>query len=734
MSRLVVCLCLIIVACTGEPGPQIGAPPVDPPDAPAADDWDGTLYDPPEVTERAELDDLASALATGAVDPGRARLAMWRHILGQPDDLAVPPAPPSSVETPEVPLDLTLADSIARLGEMEPADAEALLDLLAPFLLETGDIDTTDWSVDLTELDWCIWGRGDGQRVSLRVQTRPPCERDDEGLMIRDDAGVPNPPHCHPGLIEAPWTADCDSLPDGVVLPTTAALAEAALGAIEVSNSTFRAGLQTGDEDVEKVRTYILDSSPSHWQGGYLYGLAQSTLSDDWCRVIVTATPPGPSPTADSTTVGEVERVSDVDTVRGTLAHEVFHCHQAFAGLDAIPSQAWALESTAAWAEDVIGDEYWPGVDTEHLYGHRFIDTPGKTFECRAYDAVYAMLHVHDEAQPFWVYDWLMSSQNSQLDDMLPLAINNFAETWHDVSLGTWNQAPVPVYINDARPFVGSSSEVYPSETITPETEWAAPSLDLPPLSYMVQVFEPEEDVNRVVFVLPDPASIPDVEVSLVVEGGTNPGVTRLTGEQEVEVCLRAVGPCHLVEPQDLEDGERFGLVWTNTHIDDSQDVGAGWESYAPRLHGTWLTTSSSSSLPSDASLQTGGILTIDEELVPDTFSEDLNGVSTGATGETCQTSGTPGGAVVSSYDVVDELTASGTLAVNSITSGASYTCTSTGPGGLEVERSGNTFGVWLVGNEASPWAPMAWSLDGETLSLSTTSGPATWSLTLVRQ
>lgn len=699
--------------------------------------WDGTLVDYPPVQADVELDTLAAAIATGAVDGTEGRIALWRTIMGDP--VVWPEALPALEGQPRGEPHLLLADYDALYDRADPSQRTVLASVLGPVLAAGDAADDADVAVDLSARRWCVWEQVDDGRAALLVELREVCQRQDgpDSALVVEGDGSFVPATCHPELLPpmSASTLPCASYPDGAVRPRSLAVADDAAAALGLSHSVFRAALRAGTAPVSENLTYLLDASPANWAGGYLYGTANGTLTGDFCRTIVSATPPGPSPTSDPVSAAEISRLSDLDKIRATIAHETFHCAQLHEGLHPIPSQYWALEGSAIWAEDVIGDLAWPGVDTEHPYLHRTLLTPWKALTARTYANGFPFLFVADALGDPWVYAWLDGAVDGQLDDDLPGVFPNFAEHWHAASVATWNREPVVGYVNDTRPLVGSVADEVEASSITADTTVQASATELAALSYGVEVFAPDDDVDRVVLTLPDPSTLPDVEVSVVIEGGATSEVVALTGDSEFEICRRARGPCHERAPDTLHDGATIGVVWTNTAAEDATTVGAGWDTVSPSLHGTWITTASFVDFDPGTRIQLGSTVVFDEEASPDVFSEDLNGVDMGARTETCTTTGTAGGELVTTYDTLDGANATGSMFVRGMPSDApSYVCESVGPGGQVVERTGNTFGLWLLAQQDNPWTPLLWTLSADTLTIVSAPGQgAVWTIELQR-
>ena len=128
--------------------------------------------------------------------------------------------------------------------------------------------------------------------------------------------------------------------------------------------------------------------------------------------------------------------------------------------------------------------------------------------------------------------------------------------------------------------------------------------------------------------------------------------------------------------------------------------------------------------------VQSGGILSIDEEADGDAFSEALSGVSVYDL-PTCTTTGSVAGEVSSSYGAVGATEAvSGTLSTTTLTGGSTAECFDESG---TFAFSGATPGVWIMAASGN-WAPVTFDVTKDTLSLTSNAASGVqWFMTLER-
>ena len=253
---------------------------------------------------------------------------------------------------------------------------------------------------------------------------------------------------------------------------------------------------------------------------------------------------------------------------------------------------------------------------------------------------------------------------------------------------------------------------------------------NMAPLSYKVAARIVNDGVG-VIYLTPD---IPNLaKASAILQGGSNERVQKLTDGSKLRICRRAVGECHKTEEQDLERIEILGIVATELSPTDTTTVTVKVDTHAPRLHGRWRTIALTTPGYAGA-VQTGGILSINEEASPDAFSEVLHGAAVYSELTACAdvtTTGTVSGTVTSTYISTGLDTAKGTLKTSPAGGSAAYQCI--GASG-NVILSGATPGLWIMGNAAGPWAPVSFILDDDTLRLtSKTHQGVAWNMLLSR-
>ncbi len=572
-------------------------------------------------------------------------------------------------------------------------------------------------SFPIGDFSWCLVGTAAGEGdlcVSVHAPMKAACERNPENNeLVRDDAGQPVPAGCHPHVSGQFDAGECGSYSDDAIRGNAGGFAAEVLAVSQVAYPIYlsKLGQQCSAGD---VKVHIFDQSPPDWIVKKILGFTPGLTEESKCLLAVTATP-GPSMSA--------PWLSSSERVKGAVAHELFHCSQQFAG-HSMNGPKWFVEGTALFAEDVVGDKYNPKFDSDHDSLSLFFNS-SPTFLDREHDAGAPLIFLRENGDQFIGFDLVKNA------DPLSILVNSgsFKSQWHQASLATWNESPVPIWKPDNRA-VGANSKPDGPGSLSNDQTVDLQFDDIAPLSYQVKALSIADDVG-IVNLNP---TVPDTtKASAVLQGGANESVKRLSNGNRVKICRRAVGECHKKTEQDLEGIELLGLVATNLSPTNSTNVTVTIDTQAPRLHGRWRTTALTT-LGYAGTIQAGGMLSINEETSPDTFSEALHGASvyselTGCTDTT--TTGTVSGTVTTTYNSTHLNTAEGRLQVSPTAGSAAFQCI--GASG-NVILAGATAGLWIMGNEAGPWAPVRFILDDDTLRLtSKTHDGVGWNMMLSR-
>jgi len=672
---------------------------------------DGSVPDEvafPKPEEWYGSDGIMAAIESGEVTEGQAALYLLQIMFGDLD---------------EVPSDLLTSASgsgsdpahgfiprvISQLDDLPADEAEAIRTYLEETtgLTLPGEKSPSDLA-PYGAAEWCRHSRSAGGCVDIVMPKRPACERDAEGRLVRDSSGAWVPSGCThmrwPGHEE---TWQCSS-EEATLRPNALALLPAVQEAVNGGYALINAGLgrtcSTGE-----VQLRVLDTSTAYWAVESIYGTAFPTTSESVdCSVFVTATPPVPAEGPWQTTE---------DRVRGTVVHELFHCGQY--DLGHASTADWMREGTAVWAEDVVGRSLWPGVDTEHHYFNDYFEL-GRFLD-RAYDALFPLAYLGGAELG---YD--LTKASDPLAELVGL--DGFESEWHAASVATWNRAPVEPFLDDERAIDGTSSPDSSGLLPVEQIEIYTPD-DIAPLSYQTARYDVDSSVEIVTI-----RSVLSSEImaTAILEGGGHERVEDLSPGVALRVCQKAVGACHEEDPADLDAVTSIGLVSTNVDHESAHGGSIELDTWAPRLHGQWLTTSLWSTANPAIIAQSGGILSIDEEASPDTFDEALAGVTVyGGMGLDCATTGDVSGSIITEYTGTEEDTAWGTLESSTTSSDAAFECTdSSGLGTF----SGGTPGLWIIAAAGSPWSPVEFQLSGDELSLTSASIEGVyWQMNLTR-
>jgi hypothetical protein len=476
---------------------------------------------------------------------------------------------------------------------------------------------------------------------------------------------------------------------DGNVTPNAAAVADRAVAAAQAANPMFRTALgqSGGPRDL-----YIFEETPADWGG--TYGISEFHTAE-YCRVYLTATP-----------LVVDAHVSMEDEVLGTVIHELFHCAQRQEGMNM--GNWWLREGTAVWAEDHVGDAHFENVDTEHRYTERFF-TSGD-FLSRSYDAVNPIIQLSERRGLPLGFDLVAASD--PLDALT--GHPEFETHWHEISLSTWNEPPVPVWDNDGRALASGFTS---TTELLEDTTYPWESNVLGPLGYYREAFEFEEDIDVVTFVIQE-LPTPDAKLSLIEDSAT---LVDLTLGVEHVVCVNSVGQCHDTEPL---DGDKVVLVATNVSSTSEINTKVDLEMYAPQLHGSWSTLSVVFS-GDGQNVQSGSVVTFDEEADPDEFTENLSGAIVYPWLANCSVSGSAAGTVSSEYIDTGEETAFGTTTLTPTSGGPTYSCE-------DGAVSGAAPGLWAT--TQGPWGPGIFDLVGDSLTVTSQAvGGVYWTVELQR-
>ncbi len=303
--------------------------------------------------------------------------------------------------------------------------------------------------------------------------------------------------------------------------------------------------------------------------------------------------------------------------IQATVAHEMFHCFQRAAG---IPYSKWLYEGTATWSEHHV----FPVENTEIRYMKPWVGNPRMALFDRAYDASFGFVYADiNGSGSSAVVDVLTANSIASLD-------SNFGDFWHEISVSAWNQNPVEVLVNTNGaliPAVVADWGIMPINGDAEETM----EFSLAPYSRDVQTFEfmggtSEQELAILARLKLDLSSVPsDVKISVLAEtvtGWKDPEL--LTGSDRV-FCRIAVGPCNDADPATIHPYTELVLIVTNTGS-SQQDFSLPWDTFNPRLHGSWRRTVGPVSLiPGNASPYSilGTDLSFDEPNL--TMAEDVN-------------------------------------------------------------------------------------------------------------
>ena len=687
---------------------------------------DGSVPDAvafPKPEEWYSSEGIMAAVSSGEISEGEATLFLLMVMFGDLDEV------PSGLLTSASgshrdSAHMFIPRVLQELDELPADEAEAILSYLeaAAGLRLSGDKSSSgsEYAPHDHE-EWCRYARLASECVDVVMPMRPPCKRDEEDRLIRDETGAWVPSGCTMMRFEKPSESeessesdersepwDCSHQPAAYFKPNAWALYEDIEAAVEGAYPMINDGLgltcSTGD-----VRLKVLDTSTAYWATNSIYGSAFQLVeeADADCMVFMTATPPS-NPESSWLTTAQI--------VQGTVLHELFHCGQFSAGH--ATTADWMREGTATWAEDALGHLLWPGVDTEHHYFNDYFE-PG-SFLDRAYDNVFPFAHLGDSDLGF------MLTQSSDPLSAL-VGMSSFPSRWHEASVATWNREPAEPYTDHDRSIEGSSAP--DTEPLNAESEQSISLSDVGPLSYKTKRYELALEVEIVSI---EPASDPNLKISAILEGGSDDRVTEVIPDEPFRICKKAVGACHERDADDLDDISHLGIVTTNVDHGSSIIGDITLNTWAPRLHGQWLTTGFWSTANPSLTMQTGGVLSIDEEAGPDTFREALGGVSVyPGMGLDCESTGYASGVISSVYLSTDENTATGTLESTTSGGGAGFECRDhTGT----VTFSGATPGVWIMGATGSPWSPVTFHVSEDTLTLTSASLDGVWwEMTLTR-
>lgn len=475
---------------------------------------------------------------------------------------------------------------------------------------------------------------------------------------------------------------------DGNVLPNAAAVMDTAVSAAQAANPMYRAAFEqfAGEREV-----YLIEASPADW--GSTYGLAVFH-SPEYCRTYVTAEP----------VVVDLHMTAE-NEVLGAVIHELFHCAQRQKGMNM--NNWWVREGTAVWAEDKVGDAHFEHVDTEHRYAERFFNEG--PFLSRDYDAVNPIIQLSEITGRDLGYELVAAP-----DPVSVLTgIDQFPNRWHQISVTTWNESPASIWTNDGRALASGSLATISLDEDESHTQQV---LGLDPLGYGRDGFELSDDVEIVEVEIVELPS--DGRISLIVE---TDAVYEMVQDEKRVVCIEAVGQCHETEPV---DATLLGLITTNTHASQPLDTEVLVESFAPQLHGDWRTLSVVMSADGQ-NVQTGSVVTFDEEPSPDEFSESFAGAVVYSWLNNCTVAGSAAGTVVSEYTDTGEETAFGNTTLTPTSGGPTYSCE-------DGAISGAAPGLWAT--TQGPWGPGTFDLVGDSLTVTSQAvGGHHWTVTLER-
>lgn len=365
-------------------------------------------------------------------------------------------------------------------------------------------------------------------------------------------------------------------------------------------------------------------------------------------------------------------------TVETTIAHELFHCFQHFIQPPSSPwllaVDNWLWEGTAMWGEhlaDLTTHSEWAEM------GHWVVD-PHSSFLARQHDAVYPYLYADltSTGGPPAILQLLVAASTST--DPAAAFGSSFIPAmgggtqWHQVSIKGWNATPIERLAEGTNMV---SADPYREEIDALENEDGAVSLTLESYSRFNQQIhllpnDEGQQPNRLFLDLTNVAAEPDLYVSALVETeeGWLPEPVDLTGEVEVEFCVREVGPCaqEPVPPHRQMVGslESVVLIFTSARRDPVAGVLVPWDAHNPHLHGRWRRTGADVAVGQNvAPFQILGTQLVFDEIAG-TMQELTAGyflVGADATWE-CQFGGAYEGLMSPEYELVDGPDAMGTV------------------------------------------------------------------------
>jgi len=276
------------------------------------------------------------------------------------------------------------------------------------------------------------------------------------------------------------------------------------------------------------------------------------------------------------------------DDLRGTAAHELFHCFQEYVEADTtVTHAAWVWDSSAVWAEEFA----FPNGNSEHTYDTTFFSS----LETYLFDSDGTR---HYASYPFWFFMYQRDGKTGNAVRDLYLEIQehgtieaisarpNFYEEFKEYALWNLNSDPHKYYEDaDGEPSLRPSGSSIQHTTLQ-EGQTIADPVILQSGAIIYYVYTFDDDVDRVRFDLTDIQKDEDNENGIQA-------VYRIDGEWSYEdVSYR--DELVFCRSRESENVEGVILIISNGKMDESslgslisEDLPIGTtEKCIPRWHG----------------------------------------------------------------------------------------------------------------------------------------------------